>query len=364
MRTVNGISFDGLHSYDDFGMWIAKERPDWGSPLPKTNIVDVPGMDGVLDMTDVNAGGVKYSNRIITLTFAAMVPWSAQEAFKAKLMNALHGKVINRIIADEDPDWFYTGRATVEFRDISSWRLKIIVTVDAFPYALAVEPTTVNLIPSGDPDMETIDIPAADVSEQDWNSDLRLGTRTFPAGLGVPANALQQLIVRWPDDASLAPKKTYFIQIVDNTKIGSGEIENLYEATIDKSVLPQREFRVDLSSLAAAHVTAGRVWRVLVSGIGSCSLHAEMLSYRFDIENGTKPVIPQFVLVTNNNPEGEEPEVFCPININGRNYTISSNAENEEIMLEAGTNQIMIPVTFFSENQVDEFYMVFRKGRL
>ena len=99
MNRVNGVRFDGLHSFHDLDMWLS-ERPDWGSPEPKLNLVEIPGADGVLDLTEANAGDVKFNNRQITLTFAAMVKAEEQERFKSRIMNTLHGKVIQQIIPD------------------------------------------------------------------------------------------------------------------------------------------------------------------------------------------------------------------------------------------------------------------------
>lgn len=57
---MKGIKFGTYHTYDDFNMILSEKRI--GSPSPKIETIDVPGGDGVLDLTEY-FGDVKYGNR-------------------------------------------------------------------------------------------------------------------------------------------------------------------------------------------------------------------------------------------------------------------------------------------------------------
>lgn len=337
---ANGVSFDGKHSYTEFGMWLSK-RPDLGSPMPKTNIVDVPGMDGYLDLTEANAGEVKFKNRMLTFTFAAMVNVPDQETFKSVIRNALHGKVINQIILDEDSGWYYTGRANVEFQDIKPWKLKCVVTVDAAPYAMKVEETVVDLNNGSETQANKIRLDATDVSQQSWNTDLRLGTKEFPGGLFAPSN----LYLAWPENPDRLNK--YNIQVTESDGNVWTSSHSIYDPSANPSI-------VNLSGISAAGVDLLKVYRFLVSGIGGCYLYWEEYSYHYTVNNSRKAVIPIIELETQ--------ESDITITVNGKNYTIlPGKAEYSDIVLKSGANEIYVPVLLQSE---DVFTMTFREGKL
>lgn len=349
MLTINGIRFDGLHSYYDFGMWLSA-RPDYGNPQAKTNIAEVPGMDGDLDMTEANAGEVKFTNRIMTFVFAKMVDIDDQADWMASVRAALHGKRIKEIIADENPEWYYTGRATVAFSKVATWKMLCTVTVDAQPYSMKVNETRVDLNQSGTPSMEDILIASEDVSGQSWNSDLRLGTKTFPNGLGVPNGAYPNLIVKWPTNATTITNWARKLQIADSD-------DNVYNSTLQVPI-SSGEVMVPVSSIMAAGVDTTKVYRVLVQNIGGCSLHAEMLAFRYRIWNERKTVIPSIIFQSE-----EEYETSLQITLNGENRTIKNTETTyEDIVLKEGWNDLIIP--YDTGVTVTAFYMVFREGRL
>lgn len=65
---MNGVKFGSKHSYDDWGL-ILKSRPVISPPSPKTIYIDVPGADGIIDLTESMTGEVKFNNRTITFEF-------------------------------------------------------------------------------------------------------------------------------------------------------------------------------------------------------------------------------------------------------------------------------------------------------
>lgn len=345
---ANGVSFDGLHSYNDFGMWFAL-RPDYGKPDPKTNISEVPGMDGVLDMTEANSGDVKFTNRTMVFTFSKLIRQEEQEDFKANVRAALHGKYIQKIIPDDAPDWYYTGRAKVEFQKLASWKLRCVVTVDAAPYALRVDETVVDLMAApGGAELSEVFLPTTDASKMTWNSDLRLGTKAFPGRLLPPANAMNDLILKIPENPTHF--ETWSFQVTDavGNTYNSGSAS--WSQTVQNPDYPN--MRISLSNISQAGVDLTKVYRILVSGIGGCSLHWEMLSIHTTVVNSRKTVIPIVELETQ--------EDSVEIIVNGEKHEIlPGKAVYENLMLSAGTNEIYVPVV-----QASVFTLTFREGRL
>lgn len=128
-----GVSFDGVHSFRDWGLYL-KERPTVSPPEPKTTYVSVPYRDGDIDIsTALTDGEVRYKNRELKFSFATFdnVPyWST---IYSKIQNYLHGKDM-KIIIDNDPEFYYIGRASVEPMTSDDYRGYLEITVNAEPY--------------------------------------------------------------------------------------------------------------------------------------------------------------------------------------------------------------------------------------
>ena len=76
---VTGVSFDGAHSYNDWGLKL--KSVSIGVPKAKTVYVSVNGMNGSLDLTEAQNGGVVYEMRTLKFTFDARHPldWTNQQ---------------------------------------------------------------------------------------------------------------------------------------------------------------------------------------------------------------------------------------------------------------------------------------------
>lgn len=108
-------------------------------PEPKTTTVEVPGRDGVLDLTESLIGDVTYNNRSMTFTFL-IVDLEQFEVVKTQVSNALHGRKFNFEMS-MDPGYTYTGRFKItSYTHTSTWNHGICgyieVEIDAEPYKL------------------------------------------------------------------------------------------------------------------------------------------------------------------------------------------------------------------------------------
>lgn len=341
--TPNGITFDGLHSYTDFGLWLVA-RPDTGSPQPKLNRVEVPGMDGIIDMTEVNAGDVKFYNRTMVFRFAGKVEISEQAAFKAKIMDALHGKRIEKIILDEDSLWYYSGRVTVQFPEAKPWKIYCTITVDADPYAMYTIRHVVGLQPSSHTiEQQSVKL-ADDSSEMDYDSDFLLGTKVFPVGFDSSFGFTQFSIV-W--DTS----------VVWRDMLKRIDVYDSNDHQFTKIVSPSRldhSVSVTFNELTQDGIDLTKVYRVHITGIGGGTLTTEAQLAHIEAQNERKPVVPEFLL---------EASDAVNIMVNGEVFEIPVGYyKDAKIMLHSGVNDIYI-----GENQsanITVFGMFYRGGKL
>lgn len=108
-------------------------------PEPKTTTVEIPGRDGVLDLTESLIGDVTYNNRSMTFTFL-IVDLEQFEVVKTQISNALHGRKFNFEMT-MDPGYTYTGRFKIKsYTHMATWSHGVCgyieVEIDAEPYKL------------------------------------------------------------------------------------------------------------------------------------------------------------------------------------------------------------------------------------
>ena len=63
-----GVIFGEKHSYRDWGL-VLKSRPVISPPTPKTKLIQVPGSDRVIDLTESLTGAVHYELRQMSFEF-------------------------------------------------------------------------------------------------------------------------------------------------------------------------------------------------------------------------------------------------------------------------------------------------------
>lgn len=108
---MHGVIFGEKHTYRDWGL-LEKSRPLISSPAPKLKMIQVPGSDTVIDLTERLTGKVHYEPRTIKFEFIVMEERSRWAALHTKILNDLHGKSV-KIVMDDDPNYYYVGRVTV-----------------------------------------------------------------------------------------------------------------------------------------------------------------------------------------------------------------------------------------------------------
>ena len=127
---AKGTDFGGVHSSRDLHLMQAKVEVQ--PAKPKTKFIDIPGADGSKDYSESPAGRVVYSTRKITWTYK-LYPGDNWVAKYTEVSNAING--LNcQIRLDDDPDYFYLGRVSVDKYDSDSILHTITVTATCQPY--------------------------------------------------------------------------------------------------------------------------------------------------------------------------------------------------------------------------------------
>ena len=100
------------HTWDDWRLVpVSGAIPTPAIPQPKTNFKDIPGSDGQLDYTEVLAG-LKFQMRQGSWDFYVVwngKPWADRYS---EIIQFIQGKRC-KIILDDDPYYYYTGRVAV-----------------------------------------------------------------------------------------------------------------------------------------------------------------------------------------------------------------------------------------------------------
>lgn len=130
---MNGVTFGTKHSYDDFGLILTSKNITL--PKAKTKIIEVPGADGVIDLTESLTDDVKYNNRTLSFTFTVIDPMASWASVLSEVANFLHGRKL-RIHMDWDKNYYYEGRCAINQFKTNKRTATIAVDCDCDPYKI------------------------------------------------------------------------------------------------------------------------------------------------------------------------------------------------------------------------------------
>lgn len=98
-----------IHTGDDLD--LIQEVKEIGNPTPQSYLVEVPGRNGLVNLTKGLTGNVTYSNR--SLKFQYLASGTYKEVKETiDFFNSLHGETF-KVIDDDTPEYYYEGEATV-----------------------------------------------------------------------------------------------------------------------------------------------------------------------------------------------------------------------------------------------------------
>ena len=137
----SSATINGKHTYADYGLYVTNNNPV-SPPQVKVQSIEVPGINGNWDLTEGLTGYTVYGNRTLTFEFGGKKRAKEWPGFLSQFLNELHGKRVE-VIFDDDPQYYYAGRATVEADyERGNEVARFTMTVDAEPYKYDILSTT------------------------------------------------------------------------------------------------------------------------------------------------------------------------------------------------------------------------------
>ena len=127
------------HTYRDYGLF-PKSKMAVQPPDVRQTYIDIAGMDGELDLSEVLTGYPSYGNREAKFEFTVMNR-SRWDYVYSRLMNEIHGRK-RYIVLDEDSNYYYTGRLKVD--SFKSKKNTATIVIDAYldPYKISTVATS------------------------------------------------------------------------------------------------------------------------------------------------------------------------------------------------------------------------------
>lgn len=126
--------YGGYHSWYSLRL-VPASRPFVNPPQQKTSTLEIPGANGIIDLSNVPLGFATFQNRTGSWEFHIAhdvnnMTW--EEAYQ-DLLFKLHGKQMAVILTD-DPSYFYTGRIYINAYKSDKMNSTITINYDLYPY--------------------------------------------------------------------------------------------------------------------------------------------------------------------------------------------------------------------------------------
>lgn len=125
-------------TYDDWGLYIVN-TDCIGEPKQYTRYIEIPGRNGLLDLSEVIAGRQVYTSREIKIVLSGPRDKTTWSAAMSIARNYINGKICH-VTFDDDIGYYWRGR--VEIKDFSSVLDKGTLTIAlpmADPYKYSVQ---------------------------------------------------------------------------------------------------------------------------------------------------------------------------------------------------------------------------------
>lgn len=130
----------GINTYDDWFL-IPASRPVFNPPSVKTKYIDIPGADGVIDLTETLRKCPVYNNREGSIEFIVENGHRAWWEAYSTIMDYIHGQYVKAVLED-DPEHYYEGRFFVnEWKSDKDWS-RITLDYNLKPYKTNIQSTT------------------------------------------------------------------------------------------------------------------------------------------------------------------------------------------------------------------------------
>ena len=184
MRGIT-IRLNGESVHTGNGLGLVQEVKEIGKPTVQSYTVEVPGRNGLLNLTKGLTGRVTYSNRL--LKFEYFGDGTRSELLEIdELLSRFHGETV-QIVDDDYPNAYYEGEMTVSTAFFPNYA-RFILEVDAQPFRYKSaensvsrsvgSSTTISIDHSGAPVVPTITV-TAETKITFKNTTVSVGAGTY-----------------------------------------------------------------------------------------------------------------------------------------------------------------------------------------
>lgn len=133
----HSVTFGSMNSFSDWHL-VPDGRPVVVLPEPKLTTVEVPGANGLLDLSEALTRYPVYNNRDGSIKFHVLNDKEPWEKLYQRISNYLHGKKMEMVLED-DPFYYYYGRYKVAWtsNNNGTWSdIDINYTLDPYKYSV------------------------------------------------------------------------------------------------------------------------------------------------------------------------------------------------------------------------------------
>lgn len=128
----HSITFGEKNTYDDWHL-APSSRPVISPPKLKQKYIDIPGSNGILDLTESLTSFPVYENREGDIEFFVLNDFEDWQVLYSEIMDYIHGRRM-RAVLEDDPAYYYEGRFTVKNWKSEAYWSKIVITYNVSPY--------------------------------------------------------------------------------------------------------------------------------------------------------------------------------------------------------------------------------------
>lgn len=137
----HSITIGEKNTWDDWHI-VPLSRPVVNPPGIKTEYVDIPGANGSFDYSEILTGSPVYKDRTGSWKFAVMNDYQEWHYLYSILLSYLHGRYFDSIILEDEPNYKYKGRLTLNEWESSKDRSTITIGYVLSPYKQSVSGAT------------------------------------------------------------------------------------------------------------------------------------------------------------------------------------------------------------------------------
>lgn len=138
----HSITFGNKNTWDDWKL-IPSSRPVFNPPSFKSSYINVPGVDGFLDLSTTLSNKPLYGDRTGSFEFIVYDQETRWEEIYEDIANYLHGQQLWAVLED-DAGYYYDGRFIVNQWKSDPDYSKIVIDYVVQPFKLRFEPIGVD----------------------------------------------------------------------------------------------------------------------------------------------------------------------------------------------------------------------------